>query len=80
VVKILIVKEEKIKISYYRLNNMKRKILFLLFLSLSISGISQEKIWTNRLEVQVSSSFTKPDYLYSRGNRPFIDFKNQTSI
>lgn len=61
---------------------MKQKTLPLLALLLfSLSAISQEKTWTNRLEFQVSASFTKSDNFYfAFGNRPFIDFRDQTSI
>lgn len=40
---------------------MKQKILPLLLMLLSFSGIGQENIWTNRLVFQISSSFSKSD-------------------
>lgn len=40
---------------------MKQEIIFLLLTLFSFSAIGQEKIWTNRLEFQVSSSFYEVD-------------------
>ncbi len=60
--------------------NIKQKTLLFALLYFSFSAISQEKTWTNRLELQTSGSFTQSDRYWQPENRPFLDFERQTSI